>query len=574
MRMKTVFLVLAAMLFLNGTARAQDKNFYIFLSFGQSNMEGYPGVEEQDKGPVDGRFQVMAAVDFPNPPRVKGRWYTAVPPLARPGNGIGPTDYFGRTLIAHLPANIKVGVINVSVAGCKIEMFEKDHYAAYAETAPPWMKGIIAAYGGNSYQRLVEMAKLAQKDGVIKGVLLHQGESNTNDKEWPNKVKGVYDNLIKDLNLKSEEVPLLAGELVNADQHGACASMNAIIGDLPKTISNSYVISSAGCPCRPDHLHFTPAGYREFGKRYGEKMLALLGYKAAATAAPAQPDRGAAPQPNASVRPPLPILPILPALPAANDASFYAANDVPHGKVETATYKTPSGAEKRLHVYLPPDYNASADRRYPVLYLNHGGGEDDAHWTATNPRAGGFAHLILDNLIAAGKARPMIVVMPNSRDLASGDSPKPGVVDACSDEYLKSIIPFVDTHYRTKPTRECRALAGLSMGGFVVLNTGLNHLDTFGELYVFSSGYWPDRLAAFQENARAILSDPKINDKFRMPLYFAAGETDIAFTNSQKTLAVFNSYGVRTFSTFSSGGHEWMNWRRYLYQTAQIMFPE
>jgi GH35 family endo-1,4-beta-xylanase len=292
--MKTVFLVLAAMLFLNGNALAQDKNFYIFLSFGQSNMEGFPGIEEQDKGPVDGRFQVMAAVDSSNPPREKRHWYTAVPPLARPGNGIGPTDYFGRTLVAHLPANIKVGVINVSVAGCKIEMFDKDHYIAYAETAPPWMKGIIATYGGNPYQHLVDMAKLAQKDGVIKGILLHQGESNTNDKEWPNKVKGVYDNLIKDLKLKSEEVPLLAGELVNADQKGACSSMNVIIDDLPKTIPNSYVISSAGCTCRPDHIHFTPAGYREFGKRYGEKMLSILGYKTAAVAvAPAQPGGGA-----------------------------------------------------------------------------------------------------------------------------------------------------------------------------------------------------------------------------------------------------------------------------------------
>ena len=193
---------------------------------------------------------------------------------------------------------------------------------------------------------------------------------------------------------------------------------------------------------------------------------------------------------------------------------------------------------------------------------------------AHNPRSGGFADLILDNLIAAGKAKAMIIVMPNSRDLASGDFPKAGVADACSIEFLKDIIPFVDGHYRTKPTRENRALAGLSMGGFVVLNTGLTNLDTFGELYVFSSGYWPDRLTAFQENAKVILSAPTINDKFRMPIYFAAGDTDIAFSNSQKTLAVFNSYGIRTFSTLSSGGHEWMNWRRYLYQTAQIMFPQ
>ena len=281
--MKTVFLAFAALLFLSVNASAQgqsvpDKNFYVFLSFGQSNMEGFPGIEEQDKGPIDARFRVLAAVDFPDQRREKGHWYTAVPPLARPGAGLGPSDYFGRTLVAHLPANIKVGVINVSVAGCKIEMFDKDHYSSYAETAPDWMKGIIAAYGGDPYQRLVDMARLAQKDGVIKGILLHQGESNTGDKEWPNKVKGVYDNLIKDLNLNPKEVPLLAGELVSADQGGACASMNPIIDDLPKTIPNSYVISSAGCPCRPDHLHFTPAGYREFGTRYGEKMLALLGY--------------------------------------------------------------------------------------------------------------------------------------------------------------------------------------------------------------------------------------------------------------------------------------------------------
>ncbi len=189
--MRLAFLVLAALLLLGVPASAQDKNFYIFLAFGQSNMEGVPGIEDQDKGPVDPRFQMLAAVDFPDQHRQMGRWYPAVPPLARPGNGIGPSDYFGRTLVARLPANVRVGIINVSVAGCKIELFDKDHYRAYAETAPPWMKGIIAAYGGNPYQRLVDMAKLAQKDGVIKGILLHQGESNTGDREWPNKVKSM-----------------------------------------------------------------------------------------------------------------------------------------------------------------------------------------------------------------------------------------------------------------------------------------------------------------------------------------------------------------------------------------------
>jgi len=182
-------------------------------------------------------------------------------------------------MVANLPGKIRVGVVNVSVAGCKIELFDKDNFRTYASTAPSWMTNIIKAYGGNPYAHLVEMAKLAQKDGVIKGILLHQGESNTNDKEWPNKVKGVYDNLVKDLNLKAEEVPLLAGELVDADQQGACASMNKIIDDLPKTIPTAHVISSKGCTGRPDHLHFTPEGYRELGRRYGENMLSLLGYE-------------------------------------------------------------------------------------------------------------------------------------------------------------------------------------------------------------------------------------------------------------------------------------------------------
>jgi lysophospholipase L1-like esterase len=100
-----------------------------------------------------------------------------------------------------------------------------------------------------------------------------------NDGDWPLKVKAIYDNLIKDLNLKAEEVPLLAGELVNADQQGACAGMNAIINELPKTIPNSYVISSKGCASRPDHLHFNAEGYREIGMRYGWKMLSLLGFQ-------------------------------------------------------------------------------------------------------------------------------------------------------------------------------------------------------------------------------------------------------------------------------------------------------
>ena len=292
MRTKLPSALLAASVFVAATTTAPaqdpDPKFYVFLCFGQSNMEGFPGVDEQDKTEVE-RFKVLTAVDFPKLERKKGNWYPAVAPLCRGSTGLCPADSFGRTMVTHLPKDIKVGVVNVSVAGCKIELFDKKNYEAYAKTAPGWMANIIKEYGGDPYARLVEMGKLAQKTGVIKGILLHQGESNTNDKEWPAKVKAIYDNLIKDLDLKPDSVPLLAGELINADQGGACAGMNKIIAELPKLIPNAHVISSAGCKSRPDRLHFTAAGYRELGNRYGEKMVTLLGYKVTEPKEPEKP---------------------------------------------------------------------------------------------------------------------------------------------------------------------------------------------------------------------------------------------------------------------------------------------
>jgi hypothetical protein len=278
-RGKIGLFALVGLLLSNTNAFSQDKNFQIYLCFGQSNMEGNARIEAQDTIGIGSRFQVMEAIDCPNLGRTKGNWYTALPPLCRCRTGLTPADYFGRTMVANLPKNTKVGIINVAVGGCKIELFDKDYYQTYMETAPNWMKGMVNEYDGNPYGRLVEMAKLAQKDGVIKGILLHQGESNTNDTLWTKKVKVVYDNLMKDLNLTPENVPLLAGEMLDSEQKGACASMNTIIATLPQTISNSYMISSNGCTGKPDHLHFTAEGYRILGKRYAEKMLSILGYK-------------------------------------------------------------------------------------------------------------------------------------------------------------------------------------------------------------------------------------------------------------------------------------------------------
>lgn len=266
-----------AFLLIAARAYPQDPDFYIFLCFGQSNMEGAARFTEQDTVGVDKRFMVMATADCPERGRTMGEWDTAVPPLARCHTGLGPADYFGRALVENLPEGIRVGVINVSVGGCKIELFAKDTYQAYADSVPGWMANMIEAYGGNPYGRMIEMAKKAQQSGVIKGILLHQGESNTGDIHWPEKVRGVYDNLIADLSL-DPQVPLLAGELLGEEANGACSSMNAIIATLPQTIPTAHVISSEGCEGQEDRLHFTAAGYRELGKRYAEKMLTLLAH--------------------------------------------------------------------------------------------------------------------------------------------------------------------------------------------------------------------------------------------------------------------------------------------------------
>ncbi len=288
-------------------------------------------------------------------------------------------------------------------------------------------------------------------------------------------------------------------------------------------------------------------------------------------AAPGGRGRGGFAPPKPGVCP----LPILAALPSLTDTAFFAKTAVPHGTVEQATYKNYAGESKRMHVYLPPAYAAGEAARYPVLYLNHGGGDDDSKWSSEDPRAGGNAANILDNLIAARRAKPMIVVMPDTRGCAAAAPSPLGSDDKCSQEYAKDIIPYIDAHYRTQAARESRALAGLSMGGFVVLHTGFPHLDLFSELYIYSSGHiTDDARKQFDAYYGPLLRDPGFNDRLRVPLYMAAGETDIALKNGQKDLALFNQYGVRNFWVFSSGGHEWANWRRYLFQTAQIMFPE
>ena len=259
-----------------------DPNFHIYLCFGQSNMEGNATAEAKDKAYVDPRFMMMACVNQTNANRTKGQWYTAYPPLCREmyfGVNLTPADYFGREMVANLPESIKVGVLNVAVGGCAIELFDEDKCADQIRNADQWFKDYCAAYNNNPYKVLVTMAKKAQEKGVIKGILLHQGCSNNGQADWPVKVKRVYIRLLNDLGLNEEEVPLLIGETLSQAKGGICWGHNNVIAKTASVIPNSYVISSEGCPGASDGLHFTAEGYRMLGKRYAQQMLQILDQK-------------------------------------------------------------------------------------------------------------------------------------------------------------------------------------------------------------------------------------------------------------------------------------------------------
>ncbi|MBQ4277682.1 MAG: hypothetical protein II750_06235 [Bacteroidaceae bacterium] len=271
------FITSAAVALLCIATHAQDPNFQIYLCFGQSNMEGNAAIEAQDRQNVPSRFKMMAAVNMNSMGRTKGKWYTATPPLCRENTGLTPVDYFGRTMCEQLPENISVGVINVALGGCSIKMFDEDEIDAYLPTCADWLKGYAAQYNNHPYNELIKLAKLAQKDGVIKGILLHQGCSDNGQSWWPAEVKKLYDRMLTDLNLSAEEVPLLVGELVGQAEGGACYWHNsACIAKMPSLIKQCYVISSAGCPQKGDGLHFTAEGYRTIGRRYATAMLDFL----------------------------------------------------------------------------------------------------------------------------------------------------------------------------------------------------------------------------------------------------------------------------------------------------------
>lgn len=256
-----------------------DPNFHIYLCFGQSNMEGNAQWEDVDNE-VDSRFQMLATTNFDNPKRTMGNWYTANCPIVSPVGKLGPTDYFGRTMVAAMPTNVKIGVVAVAMGGSPIEMFDKDKYEQKLKDNPTewWAQLSKNYYGSNPYGRLIEMGKKAQESGVIKGILLHQGCSNCGNPEWPNMVKKIYNDMLADLNLNAEEVPLFVGETEYENMGGGCSSHNTVVAKIPSVIPTGHVVSAEGIPGNgTDPWHFSAAGYRTLGKRYAFEALKVMG---------------------------------------------------------------------------------------------------------------------------------------------------------------------------------------------------------------------------------------------------------------------------------------------------------
>ena len=641
-------LFIAILMIVSMTAKATvDENFYIFLCFGQSNMEGNARPEAQDLVSPGPRFLLMPAVDDPQRGRKMGEWCEAVPPLCRPNTGLTPADWFGRTLVASLPENIKIGVIHVAIGGIDIKGFLPDSIPSYIKRAPQWMKGMLAAYDNNPYQRLVTLAKKAQKDGVIKGILMHQGETNTGDPQWARMVKEVYDNLCGDLQLKPEEVNLYAGNIVQADGKGVCIGCKKQIDELPQTLHTSQVISSDGCTNGPDRLHFDAAGYRELGCRYGEAVARFLGYEPkrprmeiakkievpadayiAETTVPGNEfpkldsqrrgyfylnapdakkvvldicDKKYDMQPDGKggwmcVTDPLVVgfhyyfmnidgvNFIDPAtetffgcnreaggieVPEGPEGNYYRPQKgVPAGQVRSIYYWSESSkAWRHAMVYTPAEYE-KGKKKYPVLYLQHGMGEDETGWSKQ-----GYMQHIMDNAIASKQAVPMIVVM-ESGDIKAPMGRGQSMGDYGASFYpvlLNDLIPYIEANFRVKTDRENRAMAGLSWGGHQTFDIVFNHLDKFAWLGTFSGAIF--NLDVNNAYDGVFTKADELNKKIHYFYMNSGTEGMDRMFRTEETVKKLNDLGVKAVYSKSEGtAHEWLTWRRGLNQFITHIF--
>jgi len=263
-------------------------------------------------------------------------------------------------------------------------------------------------------------------------------------------------------------------------------------------------------------------------------------------------------------------------------AEFMDTQKVPHGAVASITYySTALGRDRRMHIYTPPGYENGAEK-YPVFYLLHGAMDCDDSWTSV-----GRAGFIIDNLLAAHKARPMVIVMPaghTSRTFTMPRSGEPMPRDEFADDFVTDIMPYVETHYRVLTDRAHTAMAGLSMGGGQTLNIAMAHLDRFAYLGVFSSGVFtmrrpdpgspapaPGPSAEWIQQHAATLDNPALKPGLKL-LWFSTGEKDFLISTTRATVDALKQHGFSPVFLESPGAHTWINWRNYLEEFAPLLF--
>lgn len=247
--------------------------------------------------------------------------------------------------------------------------------------------------------------------------------------------------------------------------------------------------------------------------------------------------------------------------------AYMDTQQVPHGAVAELTYWSEFlGQHRRLHVYTPPGYE-KGNTRYPVFYLLHGAGDSDDSWSTV-----GRTGFIMDNLIAAGDAVPMIVVMPDGHPPPAEGGPGGMQIERFAEEFARDIKPFIEARYRVRDNRANTAIAGLSMGGAHTLEIAFNDLGSYGYVGVFSSGVFGiTDSKAWVERHAAMLNDARLKRGLEH-FWFAIGDEDFLLDTATASVAMFREHGFDVDYHESDGGHTWMNWREYLHQFAQGLF--
>jgi enterochelin esterase-like enzyme len=255
---------------------------------------------------------------------------------------------------------------------------------------------------------------------------------------------------------------------------------------------------------------------------------------------------------------------------------FHFVKDVPHGNIRTNRYYSKrTGTWRRLFVYTPPGYDTKTDIKYPVLYIQHGAGEDERCWGAQ-----GRLDNILDNLIAEGKTTPMLVVMTNEyivNDMGGSYNTEPfnRFMDLFKDELFDTIIPFVESNYRALSDRESRAIAGLSMGGGFAFRIGMLNTEKFAWIGVFSSSAFRGQgsnIFDAEGQIPGILTNPEKFNKVLKLLYISTGQQDRSFEYTQKAVSTFREKGLKVENSTFPGAHEWHVWRKALHDFAPRIF--